>query len=272
VGRAAAVSTPVRPVVTLLTDFGTADSCVAEMKARILERARDAALVDITHEVLPGDVRAAQYLLGRAWRRFPAGTIHLAVVDPGVGTDRRLLAGESSGHFFVGPDNGLFSFTPGGRWVALPEPRGIAPGSAHPGDAISATFHGRDVFAPAAGALAVGAGLESLGRMVEDRRMVPLPTPHAVGGEVRGEVVYIDRFGTLVTNLTGAIGRDAGVRVGEVEVKPVRRTFGDVASGELVAFIGSGDTVEIAVRDGSAAERLGVGRGAKVTGRSRTSP
>jgi S-adenosyl-L-methionine hydrolase (adenosine-forming) len=252
-------------IVTLLTDFGTRDGYVAEMKARVLERAREATLVDITHQVPPGDVMAAQYLLSRAWHRFPAGTVHLAVVDPGVGTDRRALAGESSGHFFVGPDNGLFSFTGEGRWVDLLEPRGNAPGLAHPGGAVSATFHGRDVFAPAAGALAAGEKLSSLGREVNEPRRAPLPAPRVVGGEWVGEVIYVDRFGTLVTNLTRAVDRDAGVRIGKVEVKPLRRTFGDVPSGDLVAFIGSGETVEIAVRDGSAAERLGVGCGARVT-------
>ncbi|MGH7753143.1 MAG: SAM hydrolase/SAM-dependent halogenase family protein, partial [Gemmatimonadales bacterium] len=179
-------------IVTLLSDFGTADSYVAEMKARILERARDAVLVDITHQVPPGDIMAAQYLLSRAWSRFPAGTIHLAVVDPGVGTHRWPLAGEASGHCFVGPDNGIFSFAAEGTWVTLvPDPK------------ASASFHGRDVFAPAAGALAAGSDLHSLGRELTDIRRVPLPTPHSLGGEWLGEVIYVDRFGTLITNLPG---------------------------------------------------------------------
>src|SRR5712664_2852046 len=127
-------------IITLLTDFGTVDSYVAEVKAEILSRAPDVTLVDISHDVPPGDIRAAQYLLSRAWKRFPVGTIHLAIVDPAVGTERRALAAEAAGlHRFLAPDNGLLSFLPpDARFVVLPVPRDAAP-----------TFHGRDVFAPA---------------------------------------------------------------------------------------------------------------------------
>src|SRR6266566_3264991 len=127
-------------IITLLTDFGTVDSYVAEVKAEILSRVPDVTLVDVSHDVPPGDVRAAQYLLSRAWKRFPVGTIHLAIVDPAVGTERRALAAEAAGHQFLAPDNGLLSFLPpDARFVALPVPRDAAP-----------TFHGRDLFAPAA--------------------------------------------------------------------------------------------------------------------------
>ncbi|HXO84503.1 MAG TPA: SAM-dependent chlorinase/fluorinase, partial [Gemmatimonadales bacterium] len=126
-------------IITLLTDFGTVDSYVAELKAVLLSRAPSVTLVDITHQVAPGDIRAGQYLLGRTWAHFPAGTVHLAIVDPGVGTARRALAAEHGGHRFVAPDNGLLSFLPqDGHFVSLPVPTTAA-----------ATFHGRDVFAPA---------------------------------------------------------------------------------------------------------------------------
>jgi len=242
------------PLITLLTDFGTADSYVAEVKAVLLSRAPGAMLVDITHQVSPGDVRAGQYLLARAWRRFPAGTVHLAVVDPGVGTARRALAASEGGHWFVAPDNGLLSFLQSPRFVSLPIPAGAAP-----------TFHGRDVFAPAAAALASGARLEDLGSPITDPNHSPLPTPHHDGVGVVGEVLYLDRFGTLISNIPGAqVEPGVRIRVAGTDVGVVRRTFGDVERGTLVAFVGSGGTVEVAVRDGSAARLLGVGVGAEV--------
>jgi S-adenosylmethionine hydrolase len=242
-------------IITLLTDFGLADSYVAEVKGVLLSRAPGAVIVDVTHQVSPGDVRAGQFLLARAWHRFPPGTVHLAVVDPGVGTARRALAAAAGGHWFVAPDNGLLSFVPAPRFVSLPIPREAAP-----------TFHGRDVFAPAAAALANGARLEDLGSPITDATHAPLPTPHHDGTAVMGEVVYVDRFGTLVSNIPGE-QVEPGVRIrvgGGTDVGALRRTFGDVARGTLVALVGSGGTVEIAVRDGSAARLLGVGVGAEV--------
>ncbi len=242
------------PLITLLTDFGTADSYIAEVKAVLLSRAPGATLVDITHQVSPGDVRAGQYLLARAWHRFPAGTVHLAVVDPGVGTARRALAASAGGHWFVAPDNGLLSFLPSPRFVSLPIPAGAAP-----------TFHGRDVFAPAAAALASGTPLERLGSPITDAYHSPLPTPRHDGVAVVGEVLYLDRFGTLISNIPGAqVEPGVRIRVAGTDVGVLRRTFGDVERGTLVAFVGSGGTVEVAVRDGSAARLLGVGVGAEV--------
>ena len=244
-------------LITLLTDFGLADSYVAEVKAVLLSRAPPpgATLVDISHQVQPGDLRAAQYLLARAWHRFPAGTVHLAVVDPGVGTARRALAAEAAGHRFVAPDNGLLSFLPAGaRFVSLPIPPDAAP-----------TFHARDVFAPAAAALAGGARLEALGAPITDAYRSPVPSPRGDGVGVVGEVLYVDRFGTLISNIPGGqVEPGVRIRVAGTDVGGLRRTFGDVERGTLVAFVGSGGTVEIAVRDGSAARLLGVGVGAEV--------
>lgn len=241
-------------VVTLLTDFGYRDSYVAEMKAVLLSMAPSARLVDISHEVPPGDVLAAQYILARTWARFPSGSVHLAVVDPGVGTDRRAIAAGSGGHYFVGPDNGLFTpVLEGATVVELPVPETAAP-----------TFHGRDVFAPAASRLASGEPLERLGALVESPVRLSPPKPVRQEGCVEGSVIYVDRFGTLVTN----IGADLAQGAAAVEIRgirvPMRRTFGDVAPGELVAFVGSGGTVEIAVRDGAAAAKLGAGIGEPV--------
>src|SRR2546427_642339 len=200
-------------LITLLTDFGDADSYVGEVKGVLLSQVHGAALVDITHQVPPGDVRAAQYILSRVWHRFPQGSVHLAVVDPGVGTDRRVLAASTAGHFFVAPDNadrrvlaastaghffvapdnGLLSFLPAdAHFVGLPIPVDAAP-----------TFQARDVFAPVAGQLALGAPLSHVGHPVTEVYRSPLPTPHHDGTLLIGEVIYVDRFGTLISNIPG---------------------------------------------------------------------
>jgi S-adenosylmethionine hydrolase len=248
-------------LITLLTDFGTADSYVAEVKGVLLSSAPGTSLVDVSHSVPPGDVRAAAYLLGRVWHRFPRGTVHLAIVDPGVGTDRAALALAAHGHYFVGPDNGLFTLVLRDtevQIVSLPTP-----------DGASTTFHGRDLFAPAAAALAAGAALLTLGDACAamPARLV-YAEPHYEGKSVVGEVVYVDRFGTLVTNLTpGLVPPYAIVEVEGLEVGTLRTTFGDVPTGGLVAYLGSGGQVEVAVRDGSAARRLGMGVGGRVRAR-----
>jgi S-adenosylmethionine hydrolase len=245
----------VATLITLLTDFGDADSYLGEMKGVLLSRVHGAALADITHQVPPGDVRAAQYILSRVWHRFPRETVHVAVVDPGVGTARRALAASAAGHYFVAPDNGLLSFLPpDAQFVSLPIPAKAAP-----------TFHGRDVFAPAAGQLALGASLKPLGQAITDPHLSPLPTHREDGDVVVGEVIYVDRFGTLISNLLSGLVRPAAhVTVGGSDVGALRRTFADVERGQLVAFAGSNGTVEIAVRDGSAAKMLSVGVGVEV--------
>jgi S-adenosyl-L-methionine hydrolase (adenosine-forming) len=249
------------PIITLLTDFGNADYYVAEMKGVLLSRARRATLVDVTHGVAPGDVRSAAYILGRTWHRFPAGTIHLAVVDPGVGTARAALALSAKRHTFVGPDNGVFTpvlHDAEVESVVLPTP-----------DTASPTFHGRDLFAPAAAGLANGAALSSLGPAfagIPER--LAYTTPHYEGKTVVGEVVYIDRFGSLVTNLTSElVPTYATLEVEDLDLGPLRHTYADVTTGGLLAYVGSGGAIEIAVRNGSAARRLGVGVGGRVRAR-----
>ncbi len=243
-------------IVTLLTDFGTSDGYVAELKGVLLARAGGAALVDVTHEIPPGDVAAAAYLVGRTWRAFPAGTVHLAVVDPGVGSGRLAIAAEAHGHRFVAPDNGLLSHVLRGteaRVVALPIP-----------PSASSVFHGRDVFAPAAARLATGEPLAALGTPLAEPVLLPAPRLEWQRGDLVGEVVHVDRFGTLVTSLPGdAVAAGSEVRIGSAGVL-LRKTFADVARGALVAFVGSGGTVEIGVRDARADAVLGAGRGAEV--------
>jgi len=249
------------PVVTLLTDFGNSDSYVAELKAAILRGAPEAILVDITHSVAPGDVRSGAYLVGRTWHLFATGTVHLAVVDPGVGTDRAALAFAAAGHWFVGPDNGLFTFV-------LRDAEVLIVSLPTPADA-SATFHGRDLFAPAAAALAGGQRLAVLGEpfAAMPARLV-YAEPHYEGKSVVGQVVYVDRFGTLVTNLTPELVPSYAVlEVEGLDIGPLRRTYGDVPTGGLLAYVGSGGAVEIAVRNGSAARRLGMGVGARIRAR-----
>ena len=226
----------------------------------LLSKAPGTVLADLSHGVPPGQLRTAAYLLGRAWHRFPPGTVHLIVVDPGVGTERRALALGAHGHWFVAPDNGVLTpvLDPGlPAWV-LPVPSSAAP-----------TFHGRDLFAPAAAALAIGTPIASLGTRLTDAPVtLAAVAPHYEGKAVVGEVIHVDRFGNLITTLTpDQVPAYARLEVEGLEVGPVRQTYGDVARGELLAYIGSGGEVEIAVRDGSAATRLGIGLGGRVVAR-----
>jgi S-adenosylmethionine hydrolase len=245
-------------IITLLTDFGTTDSYVAEMKGVILSAAPTTIVVDVSHGVSPGDIRSAAYILGRTWHRFPDGTIHIVVIDPGVGSPRAALALHARGHYFTGPDNGVF--TPVLKDTEVEAVTLSAPESASP------TFHGRDLFAPAAAALARGTGLTSLGPAFSSiPQRLAYTVPHYEGKSVVGEVVYIDRFGSLITNLTTElVPHYATLEVEDLDLGPLKRTFEDVSNGGLLAYVGSGGTVEIAVRNGSAARRLGVGVGGRV--------
>ena len=246
------------PVITLLTDLGTTDSYVGELKGVLASLAASATVVDITHQVAPGDVRAAAYVLGRAWHRFPAGTVHLVIVDPGVGTSRASLALRCSGHYFVAPDNGVLSRVfehEVGDVIALPTPQHAAP-----------TFHGRDVYAPAVAAIACGQELTALGpAFLGVPKRLAWTKPHYEGKTVVGEVIYVDRFGNLVTSLTPElVPAYATVEVEGIDLGALRQAFGEVPAGGLLAYVGSGGTVEVAVRDGSAARRLGLGVGERV--------
>jgi S-adenosyl-L-methionine hydrolase (adenosine-forming) len=247
------------PVITLLTDFGTADGYVGEMKGVLLACAPGAQLVDLTHDVPPQDVESGRLVVARCWRRFPPGTVHVAVVDPGVGSERRALAVESDGRLLVGPDNGLLSpalLLAGARAIALSIPSGA-----------SATFHGRDVFAPAAAALATGTPLEALGSPVEDPVVRRTPEAHRRDdGAIVGEIITIDRFGNAVTNLVGRLG--GALEVGG-RTLPVCRTYADVDVGLPAALVGSTGLIEVAVREGNAAQQFGLRRGSPVVLRPR---
>lgn len=254
-------------VVTFLTDFGTADTFAGQMKGVLLGIAPGTSVVDLTHAVPPQDVRAGAFQLWSAVEAFPEGSIHVAVVDPGVGTSRRALAIRSKrGDFFVGPDNGLLLPAVdrlGGvsQCVALTNPtywRVAEP---------SATFHGRDIFAPAAGHLAVGVALSTLGTAVTDpQRSVALPQPRLDGTDLVGEVVHVDAFGNLLTSFRrGDLPKHFRVWVSGAEVKNApHASYHAVAPGKLLAILGSAGLLEISVRDGSAAKATGAKVGDQV--------
>ena len=251
-------------VITLTTDFGFNDAYVASMKGVILGINKEAKLVDICHTIKPQNISQAAFVLSTAYPYFPPKTVHMVVVDPGVGTARRGIALQTPQAIFVGPDNGLFTSFLRERTacVALTNPAMHR----HP---VSATFHGRDVFAPVAAHLVNGLPLAELGPPVEDPVALPEPKPQRLpDGRLRAEVRYVDRFGNLITNV-GPLEWESldtgGIRVvvGGVSLA-ARRAYADVAPGALLALVGSGGYLEVAVREGSAAERLGVGVGAIV--------
>lgn len=257
-------------IVTLLTDFGTADYFVGALKGAVLASNPEARIVDITHEVPPYDVEAGAFTLRAAFETFPEGTVHVAVVDPGVGSARRAIAVEGRGHTFVGPDNGLFGYvyerTGPFRVFQLTNRNFFR-------REVSPTFHGRDIFAPVAGALSRGVRVEELGPEVFD--FVRLPSAaveKTADGTLVGAVIHVDRFGNLVTNITAeelsaeSVASGARFRIGGHEVRRFRRFFAEDAegAGEPFAVWGSAGLLEIAVFRGSAARVLGVGRGDKV--------
>jgi S-adenosylmethionine hydrolase len=254
-----------RPVIALLSDFGLSDHYVGVMKGVIAGICPAVLLIDITHDVPRQDIRAAAFELAAAWQFFPPQTIFVAVVDPGVGTARRAVAARVGPYSFVAPDNGVLDLVlaeqPAAQTAELTNPR-------YARHLVSDTFHGRDRFAPAAAWLAQGTPIEALGDAVDLRTRLSWSAPDVAPTEVTGEVVHVDRFGNLITNvhrrLWPSVVDIAGVSVaGHPPVRMVR-TYGEAAPGETVALFSSSDRLEVAVTQGSAAERLGAGRGAVV--------
>jgi hypothetical protein len=254
-------------IITLLTDFGTADYYVAAMKGAILSRAPFTQLVDISHEISPQNVLSAAYVFFGAYQVFPAGTIHLAVVDPGVGSNRRGLIVRSDRYLFVGPDNGLFS-------LALPESVDafeIQPSSYLPSK-VSNTFHGRDIFAPVAAALAAGVKPEGLGSLIVNPQRFP-PLVEVTSLEIKSRIIHIDRFGNGVTGVErGYLGSDSlpdsfALRVGNTVIRAHKHFYAEepVISGEPFVIWGSLGFLEVSVTNGSAAEVLGFSCGQAVT-------
>jgi S-adenosylmethionine hydrolase len=254
-------------MITLLTDFGTQDYFVAALKASILTINPEAQLVDITHEVAAHDISEAAFTLSACYRDFPAGTVHLAVVDPGVGSSRRPIVVRSNGHTFVGPDNGLFDLVISG----CGNPHVVhATNRKFFRERISSTFHGRDIFAPLAAHLDLGIDISEIGPQIGDCQRLGIAQPTLKADEIIGEVIHIDRFGNCITNLTrNEIDvtrplRGAGLSVGSERVTRLVDHFADAPEGRLFAYLGSAGYIEIALWCQSAASRFGITRGTQV--------
>ena len=247
--------------ITLLTDFGTRDGYVGAMKGVIATVFPGVVVDDVSHDIPSGDIAAAALTLHRYWRLYPPGTVHAVVVDPGVGTARKALAVEADRRFLVAPDNGVlsrvFEAAKSLRVFEISNPEYQLPAPGH-------TFHGRDVFAPAAAYLARGVHLSRLGALVSEPVRVGEPDVEEVDGSLVGRVVGLDRFGNLVTNLPGGTLEDSdGVEVEGRDI-PVARTYAEVEPRELAAVVNSDGRIEVAARDTSAAELLSAGIGTRV--------
>jgi S-adenosylmethionine hydrolase len=257
-----------RPVIALLTDFGMRDHYAGTMKGVALGICPEATLVDIAHDLPPHDVLAGALELAAAYRYFPAHTVFLVVVDPGVGSARRGIAAEAGDYRFVAPDNGVLSVTfdetPLKRAVELSERRYARP-------TVSRTFEGRDRFAPAAAWLAKGLELSALGRPAGAIHRLDVPQPRATDDGVSGEVMRVDRFGNLITNIDrktfdrmASSSARLTIRIGGRQVSRVVSTYADAPPGELCALFGSSDHLEIAASGASAAAALASGPGTPV--------
>jgi hypothetical protein len=255
-----------RPIVTFTSDFGNRDWFVGVVRGVLHEVCPEARVVDLTHEIPPGAISSAAFVLEAAASDFPADAVHLAVVDPGVGTARRALAARAHGHYFVGPDNGVLEWAfadPAAEVHELRDERWFR----HP---VSRTFHGRDVFAPVAGHLAKGVELNRFGPRVTDPLRVERRRPKAADGELVGCVMWIDRFGNALTDLTaetiaaafpGVPEERLEITAGSRRLRGLSRSYGDRPVGEVVAIMGSSGRLEIAQVGGDVSVRLGIGEG-----------
>lgn len=257
-------------IVTLTSDFGVEDHYVSVMKAVVLEKAPlNTRLVDISHAIPPNDIMAGAWVVREAARYFPEDTIHVVVVDPGVGTDRDPVLIRSHNQWFIGPDNGLFSLISqdaGYEAWRLNNPRYWL-------EELSSTFHGRDLFAPVAAHLASGVAPNKLGSPDHTLMTWRWPEPILDKDGVRGWIAHIDHFGNLITNIPSVVSKEfpsdpntrIKIYVGNTILEKIDSTFGDVESGEAVMFPGSSNMLEIAVNKGNASELLGVPKGSEVT-------
>ena len=245
-------------IITLTTDFGLADGYVASMKGVILSIVPDGRIVDITHDIDPQSVQQAAIVLATAAGFFPGGTIHVAVVDPGVGTERALLAVKAGGQIFLAPDNGLLGVV--FERYPMPEVRRISNQSLFM-PRVSRTFHGRDILAPVAAHLARGVPFEEVGPKMKDYDRGNFPHATVRVNQVEGQIVYRDRFGNLMTNISESDLQTFDpatlqVRAGYTGIRGLSGAYSDVEKGELLCLIGSAGYLEIALREGSAADKL----------------
>jgi hypothetical protein len=252
-------------IITLTTDFGLSDPFVGMMKGVILGIAPSAQLVDVTHEIQSYDILEAALIIEGSYRYFPQGTVHVIVVDPGVGSERRPMAAAANGHIFVAPDNGVLSLIlhtdPG---ASLTPAYQITNDSLFKGP-VSRTFHGRDIFAPVAAHLARGTPVESVGPRIVDFVKKPLPMPRSQGDTTVGTVLRIDKFGNIITNLRlDNLGEEFTIRVAGLSITRLCSSFAEADPGEFVAIEGSAGFIELALNQGSAADRLKVERGTEI--------
>jgi S-adenosyl-L-methionine hydrolase (adenosine-forming) len=250
-------------IITLLTDFGLVDPYLAMMKGVILSINPDAVIIDVSHSIMTGGIAQAADMIRETYLFFPKGTVHVAVVDPGVGSGRRLLGVEAEGHFFVGPDNGVFwpviKDSGEATVIQLTEKRYFLP---H----VASTFHGREVFAPVAAHISLGADLTEMGERIFDPIEINPPSPYIASEVLHGEITRIDNFGNLITNireqgLEDFLGKSTPViSVGDLEINTLHKTYFDVEEGEPLALINSSGVLEIAVNLGRASEYAGINR------------
>ncbi len=248
-----------RNIVTLTTDFGAGSPYVAQIKGVILSIQPQAVLVDISHAIAPQDIRQGALVLEDVTPRFPVGSIHVAVVDPGVGTQRRILAAEIGGRYYIAPDNGLLgrlsSVAPAARIVALTQPEYWLP-------AVSPTFHGRDIMAPVAAHLSLGIALEELGQACDQITQLLWPQVTVEKHRVVGEIIAIDSFGNLISNISQDVlaadgtADSVSIHCGGRTISGLAATYGQCPPGTLIALIGSSSRLEVAVVNGSAAVEL----------------
>jgi S-adenosylmethionine hydrolase len=259
-------------IVAMLTDFGLEDGYVGAMKGVMLRIDPRLQLVDVSHRIERHDIVSAALMLEHLAGHFPEGTVHLAVVDPGVGGERRALVAEAEDFFFVGPDNGLFTAVlqryPPRRLVAIEDSSYLPAGR-------SDTFHGRDVFAPVAAHCAAGVPVERFGSQVDEFRTVEIPAPLRRGQTLRGQVIAVDHFGNLVTNISREVleefsrGEEVIVEIGRTVIPGLSRSYLQAGRGHPLAVVNSWDHLEVAVSEGDARKELGVVRGQTVTVRRR---
>jgi len=259
------------PIITLLTDFGLKDPYVASMKGVILSINPQCTLVDVTHQVNPHDIKEGAFTLAQTYSTFPKGTIHLAVVDPGVGSPRKPILFVTANYLFIGPDNGLFTLALKKeklkKVIALSKMEFFLP-------AVSSTFHGRDLFAPVAAHLSLGIAPESFGRVIKSWKQVSFPEPILGQEKLIGEIVHVDAFGNLVSNidrknlLQFSKGRPFVIKIAKRIMRGLKKGYWEGRKDEPMALIGSGGFLEISVREKNAQKALRAKKGTRVVVRA----
>lgn len=247
-------------IITFMTDFGLSDAYTAMMKGVVLSINRNAYIIDITHYINIGSIFQGACMLKETYAYFPKGTVHVAVVDPGVGSSRRQLAIKAAGHFFVGPDNGIFwpiiEENPNAEIINLSETRYFL---SH----VTSTFHGRDIFAPVAAYISLGTEISKMGTSMSEPEKLTLPKPYLKHDTLKGQITRIDNFGNLITNITENTlsrfleGKKPVIHIGDYKIPWLCDTYSDRDKGELLALINSSGLLEIAVNLGKASEYLG---------------